>query len=135
MPLEVQDRRSQASLLSRLDPTRRPALVGKKPVARRQSLHFSIYTRVVRFGAGETRHVSEIPDQAPKDEHDAKEAEDRWEDPQWVEELYQLWDRYLLQKDPSQAVKLTPEQRRAGWDAAYALVMGIDTRSAESRAE
>ena len=69
-----------------------------------------------------------IPDQALKAELDAMEAEDRWDDPDWVESLYLLWDRWLLQTDPSQGTKLTPAQRRASWDAAHYIVMGIDTR-------
>jgi hypothetical protein len=87
----------------------------------------------VRYGGCETRDVNEMPDQALKDEHDAKEAEERWDDPEWVEELFGLWDKRLLQTDQAQAEKL-PEHRQVWWDMANAQFYGVDSRSAEEKA-
>jgi hypothetical protein len=87
----------------------------------------------VRYGGCEARDVSEMPDQALKDEHDAKEAEERWDDPEWVEELFRLWDKRLLQTDQAQAEKL-PEHRRVWWDTANAQFYGVDSRSGEEKA-
>ena len=90
----------------------------------------------VRYGGCETRDVNEMPDQAQKDEHDAKEAEERWDDPEWVEELFGLWDRRLLQTDPAQADNL-PEHRRVWWTwpmpSSMASIAGPPKRWPSSR--
>jgi len=67
-------------------------------------------------------------------EYEAKDAENSWDDQEWVEELYQLWDRYLLQRDPSMADH-SPEHRRVWWDAGNSIVLGVDSRSAEEKSK
>ena len=62
-------------------------------------------------------------------QHDEFEAQDHWDDPDWIEECFRLWCLALAELDPERFGDLedTMTSTRPSWDGAYRQSDGIDT--------